>query len=146
VDSKWITYAQQGASPAAAQQGTSPAAPQQSASSDARWSLLRSVPNIGAAGTVTFEIGEANYALASPTTLQLTVDGLSTASDSDFRQGLNASNTAALKPNVSYDAQTGTVTFGPKTVFPLTFTMIAAAVSGNKGLRPKHREKSDRTD
>jgi hypothetical protein len=131
VDSKWITYAQQGGSPAAAQKGI-PEAPRQSASSDARWSLLRSIPNIGTAGTVTFEIGETNYALTSPTTLQITIDGASTAGDADFTRGLNASITAALKPNVSYDAQTGTLTFDPKTVFPFIFTMTAAAVNNNK--------------
>jgi endoglucanase len=132
VDSKWITYAQQGGSVTAASQGTSPAAPQQSTPSDARWSLLRSIPNVGPAGTVTFEIGETNYALTSPATLQIAVDRASTASDTDFKQGLTASITAALNPTVSYDAQTGTLTFGPKTVFPFTFTMTAAAVSTNK--------------
>src|ERR1700733_4840051 len=116
VDSKWITYAQQGGSPAAAQPSTSTEAPRQSASSDARWSFLRSIPNIGTAGTVTFEIGETNYALTSPTTLQISIDGASTASDADFKRGLNASITAALKPTVSYDAQTGTLTFDPQAV------------------------------
>jgi endoglucanase len=132
VDSKWITYAQQGGSPAAAQPSTSPEAPRQSASSDARWSLLRSIPNIGTAGTVTFEIGETNYALTSPTTLRIAIDGASTASDADFSRGLNASITAALKPTVSYDPQTNTLTFDPKTVFPFTFTMTPANVSSNK--------------
>jgi endoglucanase len=132
VDSKWITYAQQGGSPAAAQQSTSPEVPRQSTSSDARWSLLRSIPNIDTAGTVTFEIGETNYALTSPTTLQIAIDGASTAGDADFTRGLNASITAALKPNVSYDPQTGTLTFDPKTAFPFTFVMTAATVSTNK--------------
>ena len=132
VDSKWITYAKQGGSPAAAQPSTSPKPLRQSASSDARWSLLRSIPNIGNAGTVTFEIGETNYALASPTTLQISIDGASTAGDADFARELNASIAAALKPTVTYDAQTGTLTFDPKTVFPFTFTMTAAKVSGNK--------------
>jgi endoglucanase len=132
VDSKWITYAQQGGSPAAVQQSTSPEAPRQSTFSDTRWSLLRSIPNIGTAGTVTFEIGETNYALISPTTLRISIDGASTASDADFTRGLNASITAALKPTVTYDAQTNTLTFDPKTVFPFTFTMTAANVSGNK--------------
>jgi hypothetical protein len=90
---------------------------------------LRSIPNIGTGGTVIFEIGETNYALTSPTTLQLTVDGSSTASDTDFKQGLNASITAGLSPSVSYDAQTGTLTFDPKTVFPFTSSGSAAAES-----------------
>jgi endoglucanase len=114
VDSKWITDAQQGAA------------------SDARWSLLRSVPNIGGGGTVIFEIDKTNYALTSPTTLQIAVDGASTAGDQDFPQGLNASIAAALNADVSYDPQTGTLTFGPKTVFPFSFAMTAGSVGANK--------------
>jgi hypothetical protein len=79
VNSKWITYTLQGASPADAKQGATPEATHQSASSDARWSVLRSIPNIGAGGTVTFEIGKTNYALTSSTTLRIAVDGASTA-------------------------------------------------------------------
>jgi endoglucanase len=114
VDSKWITYTHQGAA------------------SDARWSLLRSIPNIGTGGTVTFEIDKANYALTSPGTLHIAVDDASTASDASFTQGLNASIAAALNANVTYDPQTGTLTFGPNTVFPFTFTMTAGAVGANK--------------
>jgi endoglucanase len=132
VDSKWITYPRQGSTPEAARQGITPGAVPQGASSNARWSLLRSVPNIGTGGTVIFEIDETNYALTSSTTLKIAVDSASTASDVDFTQGLNASIGAALNANVAYDAQTGTLTFGPKTVFPFTFAMNAGAVGTNK--------------
>lgn len=114
VDSKWITYTHQGTA------------------SDARWSLLRSIPSIGNGGTVTFEIDKTNYALTSPATLHIAVDDASTASDGSFTKGLNASITAALNANVTYDSQTGTLTFGPNTVFPFTFTMTAGAVGANK--------------
>ena len=96
VNSKWITYTHQGAA------------------SDARWSLLRSIPNIGSGGTVTFEIDKSNYALTSSTTLQIAVDGASTAGDADFTRGLDASITAALNSDVSYDAKTGTLDFWPE--------------------------------
>jgi endoglucanase len=122
VDSKWITYAQQSSSSDVLQQGVA---------SNARWSLLRSIPNIGTGGTVIFEIDKTNYALTSSTTLHIAVDGASTASDANFTQGLNASIAAALNPNVTYDPQTGTLTFGPKTVFPFTFAMTAGTVSSN---------------
>jgi len=121
ADSKWITYAQLAPSSEA----------HQSAPSDARWSLLRSIPNIAAGGTVTFEIDKTNYTLTSSTTLHIAVDGASTANDANFTQGLNASIAAALKTGVTYDSQTGTLTFGTRTVFPFTFTMTAGAVSGN---------------
>jgi endoglucanase len=114
VDSRWITY------------------PQQGAASDARWSLLRSIPNIGTGGTVTFEIDRTNYALTSPTTLRIAIDATSTAADADFTQGLDASIAAALTADVSYDPQTGTLTFGPKTLFPFTFAMTAGIVGANK--------------
>jgi endoglucanase len=123
VGSKWVTYAQQIASTDALLYG---------AASNARWSLLRSIPNIGTGGTVTFEIDETNYALTSSTTLHIGVDGASTATDANFTQGLSASIAAALNENVTYDSQTGTLSFGPKTVFPFTFTMTARDVSGNK--------------
>jgi endoglucanase len=129
VDSKWITYAQQSDANAATHQNA-PGTPQ--ASSDARWSLLRSTPNVATAGGVTFEIGMTNYVLTSPTSLQLTVDNASTASDADFKQELNASIAAALNANVTYDPQAHTLTFDPKTVFPFTFTLIAATVNTNK--------------
>src|ERR1700675_2949823 len=129
VDSKWITYTQQGA---AAHQGASSDAVHQGALSDARWSLLRWIPNIGTGGTVTFEVDKTNYTLTSSTTLHISVDGASTASDGDFTQGLNASIAAALNSNVTYDPQTSTLTFGPKTVFPFTFAMTARAVGVNK--------------
>jgi endoglucanase len=122
VDSKWITYAQQAA----------PSNAHQAAPSDARWSLLRSIPNIGTGGAVNFEIDKTNYALTSSTTLHIAVDGASAASDANFTQGLNAAIAAALNANVTYDSQTGTLTFGPKTVFPFTFAMTAGAVSGNR--------------
>jgi endoglucanase len=123
VASKWITYAQQGASSNVQQQDVA---------SNARWSLLRSIPNIGAGGTVTFEIDKTNYAMTSSTTLHIAIDGASTAGDADFSRGLNASIAAALNANVTYDSQTGTLTFGPKTVFPFTFAMTAGAVSSNR--------------
>jgi endoglucanase len=129
VDSKWITY---GASSAAHQGASYSDAVHQGAPSDARWSLLRSILNIGTGGTVTFEIDKTNYTLTSSTTLHIAVDGAGTAGDGDFTQGLNASIAAALNANVTYDSQTGTLTFGPKTVFPFTFAMTAGAVSGNK--------------
>jgi endoglucanase len=131
VDSKWITYAQQSVATAATHQNA-PGAAQDGTSSEARWSLLRSIPNVATAGNVTFEIGMTNYVLTSPTTLQLTVDSASTASDVDFMQGLNASIAAALNANVTYDPQAHTLTFDPKTVFPFTFTLIAATVNTNK--------------
>ena len=123
VSPEQITYAQQVASGDALLHG---------AASDARWSLLRSIPNIGTGGTVTFEIDETNYALTSSTTLHIAVDGASTANDTNFTQGLNASIAAALNENVTYDSQTGTLSFSPKTVFPFTFVMTAGAVSDNK--------------
>jgi endoglucanase len=141
VDSKWITYTNQGASPGAqspgassdgSRKGPSLEAKRENAPFDARWSLLRSIPNIGTGGTVTFEIDKTNYALTSPTSLRIAVDGTSTASDADFMQGLNASIGAALNPNVTYDPQTRTLTFGPKAEFPFSFAMTAKAVEANK--------------
>jgi endoglucanase len=132
VDSKWITYTQQAASSDVTHQDASSDTTRQGAASDARWSLLRSIPNIGTGGTVTFEIGKTNYALTSSTTLQIAVDSASSAGDVDFTQGLNASVAAALNANVTYDSQTGTLTFGPKTVFPFTFAMTAGPVGANK--------------
>jgi endoglucanase len=123
VDSKWITYPRLAGSAEVARHGTS---------SDARWSLLRSIPSVGAGDTVIFEIGNTNYVLTSPTTLKISVDGASTAGDADFTKGLSASITAALNADVTYDAQTGVLTFGPKTVFPFTFAMTAGAVGTNK--------------
>ena len=114
VVSKWITYTHQGAA------------------SDARWSLLRSIPSIGSGGSVSFEIDQTNTALTALATLQIAVDGASTATEADFRQGLEASIAAARNADVSYQAQTGTLTFGPKTVFPFTFVMTAAVVDGNR--------------
>jgi endoglucanase len=122
VNSKWITYAHQ----------VAPSDAHQAAPSDARWSLLRSIPNIGTGGTVTFEIDKTNYALTSSTTLHIAVDGASAARDADFTQGLNAPIAAALNANVTYDPQTGTLTFGPKTVFPFTFSMTAGTAGSNK--------------
>ena len=83
-------------------------------------------PTSALVGTVTFEIDKTNYALSSSTTLKIGVDGASTATDADFAQGLHASIMAALNDDVIYDPRTGTLTFGPKTVFPFTFTMTAA--------------------
>jgi endoglucanase len=123
VDSKWITYPRLAGSPEVARQGTS---------SDARWSLLRSIPSIETGGTVVFEIDKTNYVLTSPATLTIGVDGASTAGDADFTKGLNASIAAALNADVTYDAQTGVLTFGPKTVFPFTFAMTAGAIGTNK--------------
>lgn len=99
---------------------------------DARWSLLRSVPNIGAGGTVTFEIDMTNHALTSPATLHIAPHGASAASEPDFVRGLNASITAALTADVSFDSKTCTLTFGPGTVFPFSFTMTAGAEDANK--------------
>jgi hypothetical protein len=104
----------------------------QGAASDARWSLMRSIPNIGTGGTVTFEIDKTNYPLTSSTTLDIAVDAASTAGDADFTQGLQASIAAALNANVTYDPHTGILTFGPETVFPFTFAMTAGAVGANK--------------
>ncbi|MCK1404928.1 glycoside hydrolase family 5 protein [Bradyrhizobium sp. 76] len=140
VDSKWITYTNQAASPGANNQGASSDASQgpvpeekrESAVSDARWSLLRSAPSIGTGGVVTFEIHKTNYALTSPTTLHIAVDSASTATDADFTQGLDASVSAALNRNVTYDTHTGTLTFSEKAVFPFVFSMTAASVSSNK--------------
>ncbi len=132
VDSKWITYANQDVSSDGTSEGPSPVARHQSGPSDARWSLLRSIPNIGTGGTVTFEIEKTNYALTSPARLRIAVDAASTASDADFVQGLDASIRAALNPNVKYDSQTGTLTFGPKAIFPFTFTMTAGAAGAGK--------------
>ena len=132
INSKWITYTNQGGSPVATKQGAASDTAKPGAASDARWSLLRSIPNIGAGSTVTFEIGMTNYTLTSPTTLQITVDGASTASDKDFTQGFNASIAAALKANVTYDPHAGTLTFGPEAVFPFTFSMTAGAAATNK--------------
>jgi endoglucanase len=114
VDSKWITYTLQGAA------------------SDARWSLLRSIPMIGAGGTVSFEIDKTNFALTAPTTLHITIDRASTADERDFAQGLDASIAAALKADVTYDPQTRTLTFGPNTAFPFRFAMTAATTGANK--------------
>jgi endoglucanase len=126
VVSKWITYGQKNQAVQAA-----PATPQGTAA-DARWSLLRSIPNIGTSGTVTFEIDQTNYALTSPATLKLTVDAVSTASDADFTTALGVAVHAALNADVSYDSRTGTLTFGPKTVFPFKFLLTAAPISSNK--------------
>jgi endoglucanase len=114
VISRWITYTQQGTA------------------ADARWSLLRSAPNIGTGGTVTFEIGMTNTALSSDVTLHIAVDAASTAGDADFTRGLNASIAAAANGKVSFDPHTGTLTFGPETVFPFSFAMTAGAVDANK--------------
>jgi endoglucanase len=114
VVSKWITYTRQGLA------------------SDARWSLLRSVPDIGAGGSVTFEVGKTNHALASPTKLRIAVNGASTAGDRDFTEGLHAAINKALNADISYDGSSGTLTFGPNTVFPFTFTMTAGTVVGDK--------------
>jgi endoglucanase len=122
INSKWITYPRLAGSPEAARQ----------TSSDARWSLLRSIPSIGTGGTVIFEIDKTNYVLTSPATLKISIDSASTAGDADFTKGLNASIVAALNADVTYDAQTGVLTFGPKTVFPFTFAMKAGAVGSNK--------------
>jgi endoglucanase len=131
VNSKWITYAQRGVPPVATAQNAS-GAPQEETSSEARWSLLRSKPNVNTGDSVTFEIGMTNYVLTSSTTLQLTVDNASTANDADFKQGLNASIAAERNANVTYDPQTHTLTFDPKVIFPFTFTMTAATVNSNK--------------
>lgn len=116
VISKWITYQEVQQPPPAAAQGT-PA--------DARWAILRSVPNIGPGGTVTFEIHETNYALTSPARLKVVIDGASTATDADFVQGFQAAINAAPSNDISFDAPTSTLTFGPKAAFPFTFTMTA---------------------
>lgn len=105
---------------------------QQAAASSARWSLLRSIPNIGAGGSITFEIDLTNQVLTSPVTLHIAAGNASTASDADFVRGLNASIAAALKDDVSFDPKTGTLTFGSKTVFPFAFAMTAGAVDANK--------------
>jgi endoglucanase len=123
VVSKWITNADKGQTPQVALQGDP---------SDARWSLLRSIPNIGTGGTVTFEIDQTNYSLTSSTILKLAVDGASTASDADFTKALSEAVGAASGANVSYDGRTGTLTFGAKTVFPFTFSMTAGATAANK--------------
>jgi endoglucanase len=125
VISKWITY---GGKSAAA------APPVQGSPSDARWSLLRSIPNIGSGGAVVFEIDETNYALTSSTTLKLAVDGTSTANDADFTTTLDEAVNAALNGNVGYDQHSGILTFGPTTAFPFTFSMTARPVSANKDL------------
>jgi len=128
VDSKWITYSNQGGSPVAQK----PVAAKQGTAPDARWSLLRSIPNIGVGGTVTFEIGMTNFALTTSTTLQIAVNSGSTASDADFTQGLNSSIASAADANVTFDPQTSTLTFSPKVVFPFSFTMTAKSVGPNK--------------
>jgi endoglucanase len=114
VISRWIAYTQQGTA------------------ADARWSLLRSAPNIGTGGTVTFEIGMTNYALSSEVTLHIAVDAASTAGDADFTRGLNASIAAAANGKAGFDPHTGALTFGPETVFPFTFAMTAGAVGASK--------------
>jgi endoglucanase len=126
VVSKWITYTSQGGAPPAQS-----AAPSGTAS-DARWTLLRSVPNIGTGGTVTFEIDLTNHTLAAPAGLRIAFDGESTAKGWDFKQGLDASIAAALKTDISYAAESGILTFGPKATFPFTFAMTAASVTANK--------------
>jgi endoglucanase len=123
VVSKWITNADKGQAAHVAPQG---------GPSDARWSLLRSIPNIGSGDPVTFEIDQTNYALTSSTTLKLTTDGESTANDADFAKTLGEAIGAAGGGDVSYDSRTGILTFGPKTVFPFTFSLTAGAVSDNK--------------
>jgi len=120
VVSKWITNADKGQAAQATPQG---------GSSDARWSLLRSIPNIGSGGTVTFEIDQTNYSLTSPTTLKLAVDGASTANDADFAKTLSEAISAAGSTDVNYDSRAGILTFGPKTVFPFTFSMTAGAIT-----------------
>jgi len=132
VDSKWISYSQQGTPAGSANQAGSYNGTRPGASSDARWSLLRSIPNIGTGETVTFEIGMTNYALTSATTIQIRIAGAGTASDADFTQGLDAAIASARDENVSYDLQTGTLTFGPKAVFPFLFRMTAGPVGANK--------------
>ena len=129
VVSKWITYTSQGgAPPATAAAAVAPSG----AASDARWTLLRSVPSIGSGGTVTFEIDLTNHALTAPASLRIAVDGVSTAEDRDFNQALSASITAALKTDTSYDPEAGVLIFGPKATFPFAFTRSAASVSANK--------------
>ena len=98
---------------------------------DARWALLRSVPRIGTGNSVTFEIHETNHALTSPTSLRLAVDG-DTAGDVDFVRGLNEAVAAAVGPDVSYAPDTGVLTFGPRTVFPFSFTMTASSFNSEK--------------
>jgi endoglucanase len=128
VDSKWITY--QTSASIASQQGGAPA-PQPSPS-DARWSLLRSVSNIGASDKVTFELDLTNHVLTSPATIRLSVDAASTAADSDFVDGLHKSIANALQSDINYDQQTGNLTFGPKAVFPFKFTMMAGSIWANE--------------
>ncbi len=123
VVSKWITNADQGQAAQATPQG---------GPSDARWSLLRSIPNIGPGDVVTFEIDQTNYVLTFPTALKLAVDGESTANDADFAKALGEAIRAAGGADASYDSRTGILTFGPKTVFPFTFSMTAGPTSGNK--------------
>ncbi len=124
VDSKWISYGQRQGAPAEVASQSKP--------SDARWSLLRSIPNLKVGDTATFEIDKTNYVLTSPTTVKIGVDGACSASDADFAKGLNDSIAAALDANTSYDPQTGILTFGPKTTFPFTFKMTAGPISKNK--------------
>jgi endoglucanase len=129
VESRWITHAQQGP---VSNQSSAKGVPRQSVSTDARWSLLRSVPNIRTGDTVTFEIDKTNYPLTSSTKIQVVVNGASTANDLDFVAPLNESIVAGLNENVSFEPQTGTLTFGPKAVFPFTFKMTAGVGGANK--------------
>jgi endoglucanase len=123
IISKWITNADKGqAAPVTPRGGPS----------DAPWSLLRSIPSIGSGGTLTFEIDLTNYTLTSSTALKLTADGESTANDTDFAKTLSEAVSAAGGADVSYDARTGMLTFGPKAVFPFTFSMTAGVIKGNK--------------
>jgi endoglucanase len=128
VDSKWITYGQ---ASTASVEPNAPAA-SQSKPSDARWSLLRSPPNIGAGEKVTFEIDKTNYLLTSPATLKIGLDSASTASDRDFAKGLQDAIAASLNANINYDARSSTLTFSPATSFPFSFSMTAGPVGANK--------------
>jgi endoglucanase len=137
VDSKWITYGSANApavppNSAATQQNSAEHAASQSQPSDTRWSLLRSPPNIGAGEQVTFEVDKSNYTLTSPVTLKLDVDSASTASDKDFAKGFKDAIAGALNANVSYDPRSSTLTFGPATTFPFTFSMTAGPNATNK--------------
>ena len=116
IVSKWITYADV----------TSSSQPHPADGSwNARWTLLRSIPNIEAGGAVAFEIGETNFTLKTPTSLNISLDPASTASDVDFLESLNESISSSLDEHVSFDATTGKLLFKPGTTFPFRFKMIA---------------------
>ena len=99
-----------------------------------RWALLRSKPSITSNQPVTFTVEEyVRNDYLNPISVSIGIKSASsTATDADFTQPFDQAIVAALRPGVTYDTTTHTLTFAPGFTFPFAFTMTANTVTVNK--------------